>query len=72
MIEHTIFARWNTILSDQNACLLSYNQKWKLHLDKWMQLWSWKLNIMAVYKDLNTVWAWKKDIEKDIKEDESR
>ena len=72
MIEHTIFARWNTILSDQNACLSSYNQKWKLHLDKWMQLWSWKLNIMAVYKDLNTVWAWKKDIEKDIKEDESR
>ena len=25
MIEHTIFARSNTILSDQNACLLSYN-----------------------------------------------
>ena len=25
MIQHTIFARSNTILSDQNACLLSYN-----------------------------------------------
>ena len=25
MIEHTIFARSNTILSDQNACLLSYS-----------------------------------------------
>ena len=25
MIEHTIFARSNTILYDQNACLLSYN-----------------------------------------------
>ena len=25
MIEHTIFARSNTILSDQNACLLTYN-----------------------------------------------
>ena len=25
MIEYTIFARSNTILSDQNACLLSYN-----------------------------------------------
>ena len=25
MIEQTIFARSNTILSDQNACLLSYN-----------------------------------------------
>ena len=25
MIIHTIFARSNTILSDQNACLLSYN-----------------------------------------------
>ena len=25
MIEHTIFARWNTILSDQNACFLTYN-----------------------------------------------
>ena len=25
MIEHTIFARSNTILSDQNACLLNYN-----------------------------------------------
>ena len=25
MIEHTIFARSNTILSDQNACLLAYN-----------------------------------------------
>ena len=25
MIEHTSFARSNTILSDQNACLLSYN-----------------------------------------------
>ena len=25
MIEHTIFARSNTILFDQNACLLSYN-----------------------------------------------
>ena len=25
MIEHTTFARSNTILSDQNACLLSYN-----------------------------------------------
>jgi len=24
MIEHTIFARSNTILSDQNTCLLSY------------------------------------------------
>ena len=25
MIEHTIFAQLNTILSDQNECLLSYN-----------------------------------------------
>ena len=25
MIEHTIFLRSNTILSDQNACLLTYN-----------------------------------------------
>ena len=25
MIEQTIFTRSNTILSDQNACLLSYN-----------------------------------------------
>ena len=25
MIEHTIFAQSNTILSDQNACSLSYN-----------------------------------------------
>ena len=25
MIEHAIFARSNTMLSDQNACLLSYN-----------------------------------------------
>ena len=25
MIEHTIFARSNTILSDQNGCLLSHN-----------------------------------------------
>ena len=25
MMEHTIFGRSNTILSDQNACLLSYN-----------------------------------------------
>ena len=25
MIEHTIFARSKTILSDQNACLLTYN-----------------------------------------------
>ena len=25
MIEHTIFARSNTILYDQNACFLSYN-----------------------------------------------
>ena len=25
MIEHTIFARSNTILSDQNAWLLTYN-----------------------------------------------
>ena len=25
MIEHTIFARSNTILSDQNVCLLSCN-----------------------------------------------
>ena len=25
MIEHTIFARSNTILPDQNFCLLSYN-----------------------------------------------
>ena len=25
MIKHTIFARLNTILSDQNAYLLSYN-----------------------------------------------
>ena len=25
MIEHTIFARSNTILSDQNVCLSSYN-----------------------------------------------
>ena len=25
MIEHTIFARSNTILSDQNECLLNYN-----------------------------------------------
>ena len=25
MIEHTIFTRSNTILPDQNACLLSYN-----------------------------------------------
>ena len=25
MIEHTIFARSNIILSDQNTCLLSYN-----------------------------------------------
>ena len=25
MIEQTIFARSNIILSDQNACLLSYN-----------------------------------------------
>ena len=25
MIEHTIFALSNTILSNQNACLLSYN-----------------------------------------------
>ena len=25
MIEHTIFARSNTILFDQNACLLTYN-----------------------------------------------
>ena len=25
MIEHTIFARSNAILSNQNACLLSYN-----------------------------------------------
>ena len=25
MIEHTIFARSNIILSDQNACLLSHN-----------------------------------------------
>ena len=25
MIEHTIFARSNTILSDQNKCLLIYN-----------------------------------------------
>ena len=25
MIEHTFFARSNTILSDQNASLLSYN-----------------------------------------------
>ena len=25
MVEHTIFARLNTILSDQNVCLLSYN-----------------------------------------------
>ena len=25
MIAHTIFARSNTILSDQNACLLTYN-----------------------------------------------
>ena len=25
MIEHTIFARSNSIFSDQNACLLSYN-----------------------------------------------
>ena len=25
MIEYTIFARSNTILSDQNACLLTYN-----------------------------------------------
>ena len=25
MIEHIIFTRSNTILSDQNACLLSYN-----------------------------------------------
>ena len=25
MIEHTIFARSNAILSDQNACSLSYN-----------------------------------------------
>ena len=25
MIEYTIFARSNTILSDQNSCLLTYN-----------------------------------------------
>ena len=25
MIEYTIFARSNTILSNQNACLLTYN-----------------------------------------------
>ena len=25
IIEHTIFSRSNTILSDQNACFLSYN-----------------------------------------------
>ena len=25
MIMHTIFARLNTVLSDQNACLLRYN-----------------------------------------------
>ena len=25
MIAHTIFARSNAVLSDQNACLLSYN-----------------------------------------------